>query len=1169
MPACVSCAVSLPDGARFCAHCGSPQTAACASCGAALLADARFCMQCGTPQGRSAESVVQPANDRPGVIARRMTSVLFADLVGFTTLSESRDQEDVREILSQYFEECRVVIDRYGGTVEKFIGDAVMAVWGVPVAHEDDAERAVRAGLELVDSVAALGDRVGVPRLALRVGIVTGEVAVTVGARGQGMVAGDPVNTAARVQSAATPGTVWVEETTRRLSQAAVSFVDAGAHTLKGKEHPVDLWQVHAVVGGAGGAQRTDTLEGTLVGRDRELRLVKEIFHRTAESGSPTLLLVSAEPGLGKTRLGWEFSKYVDGLSDEVRWLEGRCPAYGDGASFHALAEAFRGRLRALDDAGGSAMGDLLDRFLETWVPDAGERPWLRARMATLLGLPGSQGHPREELFAAWLTALQRLSAGATATVLLIDDAQYADDGLLDFLELAVTTKGLPLLVLLLTRPELLGDRPALTANPSVMTTHLRELSETEMTALISSLVAGLSEPITAALVDRAAGVPLFAVETIRSLLDQGLVSARADGGRYTLTDPDIDVGALAAPVSLRALIAARLDALPEDLRVVVDLASVLGSSFDGDVLARLFDARRIEDQLAALVQRQVLKVDANPLSGEYGSHSFTQDVVRQVAYSMLSRRDRQAAHLRVVDLFGDEAAAATLAVVAHHLVAAVEAHPDADGADDLIGRAIVACEAAGGWAMDVGSWSDADAQFQRAVDLAKAPAHLAELLCRIAEVHTFGADLDRGLAAGRRAITLAQQAGAETTEGRAAGLVAFLLTTRGETGAAQELIAPYWERFRGRSDADDALRWIARSSAAALMETGGDLTHQAEALLGVAQRSSDAGDLLIGLQTLQNAYRARGLTDAARVVSAGALQLARDNDLRRRELSLLFGLANTESTVDLAAATAIDWQTLAGARELHWHQLIRLAVTNLNEDLFLLGSWQDRDELLAECDELGSAMQTLVDTWSVHVALARGQHVEWIPIGELPDSPDVSVRARSANLHIRLTQGRSDGLVAEAIEVTRHARTELGSEFDSQDYLTFPGEIPVRLNDRGGLATLLLDSAPAPDTALPLPIRAARTRLEAHLDLLESGPSAEVADRFREAIRLAESCGYTLPARRAQHDLIPVLEARGERREAGELRRQVREFYESLGATAWIQELAAPTIGSSVSRRS
>ena len=204
---------------------------------------------------------------------RRVTSVLFGDLVGFTTLSESRDSEDVRELLSRYFDLCRTVIGRYGGTVEKFIGDAVMAVWGVPTAHEDDAERAVRAGLEIVESIAAMGADLQAPHLAMRVGVVTGEVAVTLGATGQGMVAGDAVNTASRVQSAATPGRVWVDETTRSLSSAAISFTDVGEHALKGKAEPAPLWEAGAVVAAVGGGQRVDGLEAPLTGRDRELRL--------------------------------------------------------------------------------------------------------------------------------------------------------------------------------------------------------------------------------------------------------------------------------------------------------------------------------------------------------------------------------------------------------------------------------------------------------------------------------------------------------------------------------------------------------------------------------------------------------------------------------------------------------------------------------------------------------------------------------------------------------------------------------------------------------------------------------------------------------------------------------------------------------------------------------
>ena len=221
--------------------------------------------------------------------SRRVTSVLFGDLVGFTTLSESRDQEETRELLSRYFDECRQIIGRYGGTVEKFIGDAVMAVWGVPTAHEDDAERAVRAGLELVNAVAAMGAG---PRACrtwpCESGIVTGEVAVTIGAETQGMVAGRRGEHRRRGCSRwPTPGQVWVDETTRLLTSSAITYVDVGTHPLKGKVDPVPLWSAHAVVAAVGGAQRADGLEAPLVGRDRELRLVKELFHATEEAGRP------------------------------------------------------------------------------------------------------------------------------------------------------------------------------------------------------------------------------------------------------------------------------------------------------------------------------------------------------------------------------------------------------------------------------------------------------------------------------------------------------------------------------------------------------------------------------------------------------------------------------------------------------------------------------------------------------------------------------------------------------------------------------------------------------------------------------------------------------------------------------------------------------------------
>jgi len=274
------------------------------------------------------------------VAERRVCSVLFCDVVGFTPLSESRDPEAVRELLSQYFAVARTVIGRYGGVLEKFIGDAVMAVWGTPVAAEGDAERTVRAALDLVAAVADLGAEIDVPGLAARCGVVTGEVAVTLGAVGEGMVAGDAVNTASRVQAAAEPGAVLTDEATQRLTASAVAFADAGQHLLKGKKEPQRLWRAVRVVSAVGGAQRVDGLEGPLAGRDAELRTVKDLFHASADRRVPRMVLVSGPAGVGKSRLGWEFEKYADGLAGDVWWHRGGCPSYGDGVAFWALGRS-------------------------------------------------------------------------------------------------------------------------------------------------------------------------------------------------------------------------------------------------------------------------------------------------------------------------------------------------------------------------------------------------------------------------------------------------------------------------------------------------------------------------------------------------------------------------------------------------------------------------------------------------------------------------------------------------------------------------------------------------------------------------------------------------------------------------------------------------------------
>src|SRR3954468_11780367 len=418
MAICGRCGGTSPDDDRFCSDCGAPLGAACPSCGATVLAGKRFCGQCGTGVGAAPAAGADGAPPAPSPVAeRRICSVLFCDLVGFTPLSESRDPEEVRELLSQYFELARTLIARYGGTVEKFIGDAVMAVWGAPVATEGDAERAVRAALDVLDAVAVLGAEVGAADLTARGGVVTGEVAVTLGARGEGMVAGDPVNTAARVQTAASPGSVFVDDATRRAAAAAIGFAAAGANEWKGRAEPLQLWQATRVLALRGGVQRIDGLEAPLIGRDPELRTIKDLFHATVQRRSPRLIVVTGVAGVGKSRLGWELEKHIDGLVDDIWWHRGRCLSYGEGVAFWALAQAVRQRLGIAEDDAGEVAAAKLAEGMARVIPDLAERSYVSVRLARLLGVEVDGDETgtlaQEELFAGWRTFFERLAGTA------------------------------------------------------------------------------------------------------------------------------------------------------------------------------------------------------------------------------------------------------------------------------------------------------------------------------------------------------------------------------------------------------------------------------------------------------------------------------------------------------------------------------------------------------------------------------------------------------------------------------------------------------------------------------------------------------------------------------------------------------------------------------------
>jgi len=314
-------------------------------------------------------------------------SVLFADLVSFTTFSEHRDSEEVRSMLTVYFERSKEIIARYGGEIDKFIGDAVMGVWGAVEAHEDDAERATRAALDLVEMVSELGAEIGVDELALRAGVLSGETAVGPGGNEKGLVVGDLVNTASRLQSIAPPGGVFVGASTRDLIATNIETRHAGEHEVKGKDIPVAAFEALRVISDPSKRAAHELLEGPFVGRDDELRLLKDQLHATGREGRARLVSIVGEGGIGKTRLAQELSRYIDGIVELIYTHHGRSPSYGDGVTFWALGEMVRQRagIAESDDPVKARMR--LRTMVTEYVPDDEDQKWIEPRLAGLIGL--------------------------------------------------------------------------------------------------------------------------------------------------------------------------------------------------------------------------------------------------------------------------------------------------------------------------------------------------------------------------------------------------------------------------------------------------------------------------------------------------------------------------------------------------------------------------------------------------------------------------------------------------------------------------------------------------------------------------------------------------------------------------------------------------------------
>ncbi|GIJ21345.1 ATP-binding protein [Micromonospora lutea] len=639
---CDRCGRTAAEGDRFCGGCGAELGAVCPHCLRPLARDVVFCTSCGAPR---------PGTDVAGTLNqedRRRVSVLFVDLIDFTPYVERADPELVRGMQTGFFSAARRVVGQYGGVVEKYIGDAVMALFGAPVATETDALRCVRAGLEL-QRVLTRFTPTGTDGLRFRVGVATGEALVDVAAArdgGQAIVAGDVVNTASRLQSAAPPGGVLVDGATHALTRDTIRYDEQPPVTLRGRSAPTEVWLARSAVHQQPTDREPDTTP--LIDREHELGMLVNALHRSLRDRRPQVVTVFGRAGIGKSRLVRELHRHAARLVDEpLTWRIGRCPPFGENVTFAALADIVKAEAGILDTDPAASAAQRLTAAVSELVGVAG-RDRVADALRPLVGLAGTP-LPAEEAESAWRRFLLALAA-RRPTVLVFEDLHWADDAMLRFVELlGAAARDVPLLLLCTARPELVDRDPswAGTITGSV-TIALPPLRDTGIAALYAHMFgqAAFSADLLTPLIEVAGGNPLYAHEYVRMLIEQG---ALRQSGRGWSLEKHLD---LPMPESVHAVIANRVDLLDAKDRAVLLAASVVGVQFwPGAVAAAVGQpVESVERALRRLEQRDfVHEQGASTMAGQ-PEYRFRHVLVRDVCYQRLPRTERVARHERTAD---------------------------------------------------------------------------------------------------------------------------------------------------------------------------------------------------------------------------------------------------------------------------------------------------------------------------------------------------------------------------------------------------------------------------------------------------------------------------------------------------------------------------------------
>ena len=980
----------------------------CPSCGRENAEDARFCSACGT--------ALDVASLRE---ERKVVTCLFCDLVGFTARAESMDPEDVRRLLQPYHARVRAELERFGGTVEKFIGDAVMAVFGAPVAHEDDPERAVRAALAIRDSLAEEGE------LEVRIGITTGEALIALGARpdaGEGMASGDVVNTAARIQTAADPGRILADETTYHATERAIEYGTTEPIVAKGKASPVPVWEAlraRARVGveRVGGA--------TLVGREQELTLLRETLARVTRERRPQLVTLIGVPGIGKSRLVYElFQSIESGAFDLVFWRHGRSLPYGEGVTFWALSEMVKAQAGILDSDSPEQAAEKLREAVRTFVSDTAEADWVERHLRPLAGLEAEEtwaGDRRGEAFAAWRRFLEAI-AEERPLVLVFEDLHWSDDVLLDFVDYLVEWAGaVPILALCTARPELLSRRPGWGGGKvNSSTILLSPLSEQETSTLVHELLGRsvIDADVQARLLEHAGGNPLYAEEFSRML-----------------TARPCEV---VLPETVQGIIAARLDTLDSEEKQLLQEAAVVGRVF---WLGALGGERwKLVESLHSLERKEfVSRSRRSSVAGE-DEYTFRHALVREVAYEQIPKAERPGKHERTatwIESLGRHEDHAEM--LAHHYGSALD-YGRTTGADvaTLTGAARAAFRVAGDRAFVLHAFAQAALFYERALELWDEDGAPAELLVRHGRALAVGDD-ERGTA-------VLEQA-------------ADRLLEAGDAEAAAEAHAFLTEALQQRGRHDDAYRHMEKALAlvrdAPASPAKTRVLTESSRLFAIGERSEagavaqEAYEMAMGLGLAELAARAlgnRGLAKMHALDYEGAVaDLERSVELAHsvsspEEARARHNLGSTAWVAgELARATAnFDEAARVGERV----GMLNMAVASralLCSAKYNTGAW---DESLRIADELISRLET-----------GAAHYFEYHP--------------RTARAAIRLARAGDDDLVlhdiGRAVDAGRSAK-DPQAVIPALSHLAFVAAELGRLDDArvaGAELAALVDGAP------------------------------------------------------------------------------------------------------------